>query len=59
MSFFLREKDIMNINRKELKQVVLENEALDTYNKLKIKLMMENDSDVLRFAIKFTEKRFK
>ena len=46
-------------NGKELKQVVLENEALDTYNKLKIKLMMENDSDVLRFAIKFTEKRFK
>jgi len=46
-------------NNKELKQVVLENNALETYNKLKIKLMMENDSDVLRFAIAYTEKRIK
>lgn len=47
------------INGKELKQVVLEGEALETYNRLKTTLMMENDSDVLRFAIAFTEKRHK
>lgn len=44
---------------KELKQVVLEGEALETYNRLKTTLMMENDSDVLRFAISFTEKKYK
>ena len=44
---------------KELKQVVLEGEALDIYKKLKTKLMMANDSDVLRFAIKFTDSRYK
>ncbi len=44
---------------KELKQVVLEGEALDTYKRLKEKLMLENDSDVLRFAIRHTEKRYK
>lgn len=48
-----------NINEvKELKQVILEGTALETYSKLKSKLMMENDSDVLRFAIAFTEKRY-
>lgn len=44
---------------KELKQVVLEGEALDTYKRLKTKLMLENDSDVLRFAISHTEKKYK
>lgn len=48
----------MNQN-KELKQVVLERQALETYNRLKAKLMLENDSDVLRFAIAYTEKKFK
>ena len=46
-------------NGKELKQVVLETTALETYRKLKEKLMMENDSDVLRFAIAYTYKRIK
>lgn len=46
-------------NIKELKQVVLEGEALDIYRKLKTKIMLENDSDVLRFAISYTEKRYK
>ena len=46
-------------NNKELKQVVLENAALETYKKLKDLLMMENDSDVLRFAIAYTYKRIK
>lgn len=46
-------------NIKELKQVVLEGEALDIYRKLKTRTMLENDSDVLRFAISFTEKRYK
>ncbi len=44
---------------KELKQVVLEGDALAVYRSLKTKLMMENDSDVLRFAINFTDKRYK
>lgn len=44
---------------KELKQVVLEGEALAVYRNLKTKLLMENDSDVLRFAINFTDKRYK
>lgn len=44
---------------KELKQVLLEGEALEAYNRLKSNLMMENDSDVLRFSIAFTEKRYK
>lgn len=42
-----------------LKQVTLEGTALETFNKLKSKLLLENDSDVLRFAIAFTEKRYK
>jgi len=42
---------------KELKQVVLEGDALEAYRRLKSFLMLENDSDVLRFAIAFTEKR--
>lgn len=46
-------------NTKELKQVVLEGEALDIYRRLKIRTMLENDSDVLRFAISFAEKRYK
>ncbi len=44
---------------KELKQVVLDGDALAVYRNLKTKLMMENDSDVLRFAINFTDKRTK
>ena len=46
-------------NGKELKQVVLDGISLDVYRKLKTRLMMENDSDVLRFAISYTEKRIK
>lgn len=44
---------------RELKQVVLDGDALETYKRLKTKLMMENDSEVLRFAVAFAEKRFK
>lgn len=43
---------------KESKAVWLEGESLETFKRLKKKLMLENESDVLRFAINFTERKF-
>jgi len=44
---------------KKLVQVVLEGVALDAFMKLKTRLGFKNDSDVLRRAIIFAEKKDK
>lgn len=41
------------------KQVELRGDALETFLKLKKKLLMENDTDVLRFSISYTERQFR
>jgi hypothetical protein len=48
----------MILDNKKLVQVVLEGEQIDTFNCLKEKLNMRNDSEVLRWAIKYANKRF-
>lgn len=42
---------------KKLVQVWLEDDLISTFEKLKDKLKFKNDSEVLRHAIVFTEKR--
>lgn len=44
---------------KKLVQVVLEGEQINIFNRLKNKLNMKNDSEVLRWAISSTDKRIK
>jgi hypothetical protein len=42
---------------KKLVQVWLEDDIINVFDNLKIKLKFKNDSEVLRHAIVFTEKR--
>ena len=42
---------------KKLVQVWLENDIIDIFDSLKTNLRFKNDSEVLRYAIVYTEKR--
>ncbi len=44
-------------NNKKLVQVWLESDLINVFDRLKGKLKFKNDSEVLRHAIVFTEKR--
>ena len=44
---------------KKLVQVVLENDALEAFKRLKARMGFKNESEVLRRAIIFTEKKDK